>query len=120
MSAPTPSGITADRDAFRAAYTPGPWACTKSKPRKVTAGGVLVCNAAIRNSATAAQNKTGKDLAEAQANARLIAAAPELVEALRECLPYVTQVWVQTGDAKTAVRHERARALLARIEGESA
>jgi len=62
-------------------HTPGPWAVTKAKPRKVTAGGVVICNAVIRNMATTAQNKHGKSIDEAQANARLIASAPELLEA---------------------------------------
>ena len=64
-------------------HTPGPWAVTKAKPRTVTSGGVLICNAALRNLGTVKQNKHGKDEIEAEANARLIAAGPELLEALQ-------------------------------------
>ncbi len=67
-----------------AGHTPGPWAVTKAKSRKVTAKGVLICTAVLRNSATTAQNKHGKGQHEAEANARLIAAAPALLEALEE------------------------------------
>lgn len=63
-------------------HTPGPWAVTKDKPRKVTANGVLICTAVLRNSATTKQNAAGKGQEEAKANARLIAAAPALLEAL--------------------------------------
>lgn len=44
----------------------------------------------------------------------------ELVEAVRESLPYVLQAWIATGDAQLGELYERARALLARIEGEEA
>ena len=64
-------------------HTPGPWAVTTAKPRKVTAGGVLICTAVLRNSATTSQNKHGKGEDEAKANARLIAAAPELLVPLQ-------------------------------------
>ncbi len=65
-------------------HTPPPWDVTKGKPRKITANGVLICNAVLRNMATTAQNKNGKGEDEAKANARLIAAAPELLAALQE------------------------------------
>jgi len=55
--------------------TPGPWAATKGKPRKVTSQGVLICTAVLRNYATTAQNKHGKGIEEAAANARRIVAA---------------------------------------------
>jgi len=68
-------------------HTPGPWAVTKGSPRKVTANGVLICNAVLRNSATTKQNAAGKGEEKAKANARLIAAAPELLEALEVIAP---------------------------------
>jgi hypothetical protein len=47
-----------------------------------------------------------------EANARLIAAAPELVEALREVMNYATPFSVIGDNA-----FDKARALLARIDG---
>jgi hypothetical protein len=44
-------------------HTPGPWAVTKGRPRKVTANGVLICNAVFKG-----YNE------EAEANARRIVA----------------------------------------------
>jgi hypothetical protein len=64
-------------------HTNGPWDVTKAKPRKVTANGILICTALLRNMGTTAQNKHGKSVNEALANAKLIAAAPDLLEALR-------------------------------------
>ena len=43
----------------------------------MTANGVLICNAVLRNSATTAQNKRRKSVEEAEANALVLAAAPD-------------------------------------------
>lgn len=67
-----------------AAHTPGPWQVAKTGPRRVTnSTGIVICNAVLRNCGTA---KTGikrgvKEVLEAEANARLIASAPELNDA---------------------------------------
>lgn len=49
---------------------------------------------------------------EAEANARLIAAAPELLEALQECLG-----WVNNGMARDV--HNKAQAAIAKALGET-
>ncbi len=72
-------------------HTPGPWQVSKQKARRVTnAHGVVICNAVLRNQGTAkGGHKHGaKDVLEGEANARLIAAAPELLEALTELWEY--------------------------------
>jgi hypothetical protein len=70
-------------------HTPPPWDVTKGKPRKITANGVLICNAVLRNMATTAQNKNGKGEDEAKANARLIAAAPELLQVANKAFDFL-------------------------------
>ena len=70
-------------------HTPPPWDVTKGKPRKITANGVLICNAVLRNMATTAQNKNGKGEDEAKANARLIAAAPDLLQVANKAFDFL-------------------------------
>lgn len=68
-------------------HTPGPWQASKRKARRVTnAHGVVICNAVLRNAGTAKGGiKHGaKAETEAEANATLIAAAPELLSALSD------------------------------------
>jgi hypothetical protein len=84
-------------------HTPGPWAVTKGKPRKVTANGVLICNAVLRNMATTAQNKNGKGEDEAEANARLIAAAPMLLEAAQDAVEGFKTLRIGLRDNKAAI-----------------
>jgi len=50
---------------------------------------------------------------EAEANARLIAAAPDLLEALKEML----SVWEEDDPAYGAMHADKARAAIARAEG---
>lgn len=70
--------------------TPLPWATTKRNPRKVTADGVLICTAVIRNMGTTRQNKNGKGEEAAAANAAYIVHAannyPQLFDALSEAV----------------------------------
>ena len=72
-------------------HTETPWATTNAKPRKITANGILICNAALRNLGTAKQNKNGKGEAEAVANAARIVHCVNthdaLVKALEGCIP---------------------------------
>jgi hypothetical protein len=92
-----------------AKYTPGPWRLVSNGTRiagRKGEGEVAIATERFMNRS------------EREANALAISLLPELVEALRECLPYVTQKWVETRCDRTAERHERARALLARIDGE--
>lgn len=100
-------------------HTPGPWIETKH-----TAGwgrcivstdsyGIIVAKIGFRD----------RPREERDANARLIAAAPELVEALRDlCMmgildPHSSDDGGEDGEA--AIARRRARALLARIDGDA-
>lgn len=76
--------MVTDNDNARGAtpWTPGPWAVSKQKARRVTAGGVIICNAVLRNQGGPKTKCNLKEGHEAEANARLIAAAPALYEAL--------------------------------------
>ena len=89
-------------------YTSGPWAVAKAHPRRVTAGGKLICNAIFKNGPSGS-----KDIAEAQANARLISAAPDgfdLIEQLEESF---------TADGTYAQFLPAMRAYLAKAKGAS-
>lgn len=65
-------------------HTKGPWAVSKKASRRVTADGIVICNAVLRNRGGPKHKTYMKDEHEAEANAELIAAAPELLEALIE------------------------------------
>jgi len=95
------------------AYTPGPWAIYEDVPDRLIGMraiiavnlsgdyGITICNPSPMG----------------EANARLIAAAPELADALRatlRCLEWHAERHGAGMDAKVAAD---ARALLARIEG---
>jgi primosomal replication protein N len=67
-------------------HTPGPWAVSKQKARRVTASGVIICNAVLRNQGGPKHKAYLKDEHEAEANANLIAAAPDLVEVAGDAL----------------------------------
>jgi hypothetical protein len=65
-------------------HTPGPWAVSKQKRRRVTASGKVICNAVLRNRGGPKHKTELKDEHEAEANAALIAAAPDLLAALEK------------------------------------
>jgi hypothetical protein len=69
-------------------FTKGPWAVSKQKARRVTASGVIICNAVLRNQGGPKHKACMKDEHEAEANAQLIAAAPDLFEALVAMVDY--------------------------------
>lgn len=75
-------------------HTKEPWATTKAKPRKVHAGGVLICTAVLRNSATTAQNASGKSLEEATANARRIVDCVNALAGIPDPAAYVQALGV--------------------------
>lgn len=65
-------------------FTPGPWSVSKKKARRVTnLHGVVICNAVLRNRGGPKAKSEMKDEHEAEANAQVIAAAPELLAALK-------------------------------------
>ncbi len=91
--------------------TPGPWeanerigisaAITHRNPAAIGVPGPTLARVIIRYSA----------LEQGQANLKVIAAAPELLEALIECLP-----WVNSGLSRNI--HEKARAAINKALGE--
>lgn len=86
--------------------TPLPWAVSKGKARRVTANGVLICNATLRNMGTTAQNKYGKLEADAEANAAFIVRACNNHDALLEALEEAEVLL--SGDFFTIVELKRA------------
>lgn len=65
-------------------HTEGPWRITNKRPRRVVReGGKVICTAVLHNGA-GGKKDIRKDTSEAEANAHLIAAAPELKEALED------------------------------------
>jgi hypothetical protein len=68
--------------------TPGPWFVAKGKPRRVCGkDGVSICNAILRNQGGPKAKANLKDEHEAEANALLISAAHDLLDALAAIMP---------------------------------
>ena len=65
-------------------FTPGPWAVAKKASRRVTANGIIICNAVLRNRGGPKHKTYMKDEHEAEANAALLAASPDMFAALVE------------------------------------
>ena len=85
-------------------FTEGPWHMDSE-------GGVC---GGFRGDETVVDNVSGSSPNEAVANARLIAAAPELLEALHRIVE-----WVDAGCDPSQKSIEAARAALAKAEGRS-
>ncbi len=66
-------------------HTPGPWV---SRNNRVFRGGKCICSNV--NAASPTPQNIEEDVAMSIANARLIAAAPELLEALQVCIEQIT------------------------------
>ncbi|WP_162957263.1 hypothetical protein [Pseudomonas aeruginosa] len=66
-------------------HTPGPWV---SRNNMVFGGKKCICSNV--NSASPTPQNIAEDVAMSIANARLIAAAPELLEALQVCIEQIT------------------------------
>lgn len=91
-------------------WTPGPWATER------TAGGAWIISAAGQPGLAYAADSaaiTGLSAYPAAANAHLIAAAPDLFEALAGLLT------ITPGDDRYALRMEAAFAALAKARGET-
>lgn len=72
-------------------HTPGPWAVSKKKARRVTnLQGLVICNAVLRNQGGPKSKANLKDEHEAEANALLISAAPDLLNACSDLLSLIT------------------------------
>lgn len=64
-------------------WTSGPWRVSRGAQRRVTSEhGVVICNAVLRNQGGPKAKTCLKSEHEAEANAALIAAAPEMYAAL--------------------------------------
>jgi hypothetical protein len=87
-------------------YTPGPW-----RINRIAATNIESPNGRSVAATGGFQDGTEDSFLTNQANARLIAAAPELVEALRECAAMLKAHKID------CVELHSAAALLARIEG---
>jgi len=105
-------------------FTPGPWVAEST----VNRGCAIIASKEIdrisnpsRGIVARAEQSVGQTNAQVKANARLIAAAPELVAALRECADELDDVDFcgARPTAYSAVIY-RARALLARIDKDAA
>jgi hypothetical protein len=91
-------------ESRRSAHTPGPWRFALgafNNPSHDDKSGAIVAGEDEWNIA-----EVCGDVWEHEANARLIAAAPELLELLRESQDYIGGDW-----------RERREALIARVEG---
>lgn len=78
-----------------AGHTPGPWAVSKRGARRVTTTqGVVICNAVLRNSGSPKRGiKHGaKEVLEAEANARVIAAAPDGLDLAKDAIPILEAI----------------------------
>lgn len=105
------NGGCIDRGEQRAKHTPGPWACVSGVDRGaftvyLPSDGMVICS----------RNQYESKHAEFLANARLIAAAPDLLEALQAL------VAIDDGDSPDLWRYttefEAAREVIARATGE--
>ena len=92
-------------------HTPGPWSVVLVGALKIKADSTPGYFATIEGACAGAHG------AEGEANARLIAAAPELLAAL-ESLVSAPDAFPPPGEfSDTARKHREARALIARIRG---
>lgn len=65
---------------MKAKHTPGPWQVKHFNPTEV-----CDCDGEVRGCSGIARTSTNSPMAERLANAKLIAAAPDLLASLREC-----------------------------------
>lgn len=94
-------------------FTPGPWAIEDCTPGESTG----LCFAI--NSENNVIARTTDGWKEAEANARLIASAPELLEQCKLFEKLLT-VMIMEGDSGADLERDNLRAILDRVEGESA
>lgn len=97
-------------------FTKGPWGIEQTKttnwigPMRKSGDGKIaeiVCSTNREDLELAA-------LEREDANAALIAASPELFEALEACIPTLESVWMLTGSKSRKERLDQARAALAK------
>jgi len=102
------------------AHTPGPWAVPLDAPGDITAGHSFV--AAALHSGVVGETwliqGPSVPIDQAGANARLIAAAPELLEALRNCAEIMARMYGRAEANAPALK--LARAAIAKATEETA
>ena len=94
-------------------HTQGPWAFEDCTPGESTGLRFAI------NSKDNVIARTTDGWKEAQANARLIAAAPELLEQCKlfeKCLTYL----INSGDSGADLERDNLRAILDKVQGETA
>jgi len=95
-------------------HTPGPWVMDDEYGTEIIGSGKIVAVTMNQMLATKAQQKKGvlgfDDVEQIKANARLIAAAPELLEALERM--------VLICEAYNGLEAKKARAVIAKAKGE--
>ena len=93
-----------------ATHTPGPWKIEDCTPGENTG---LRFEVGTKDSVIA---RTTDGWKEARANARLIAAAPELLEQCREFEKCLTHL-INSGDSGADLERDKLREVLAKVEG---
>ena len=104
-----------------AQHTPGPWTSIQGTPTRESGGYWSVSVFSLSKAKIRPARAQGEKPEEALANARLIAAAPELLSSMRglldSLLAWQEQYDPDHSDGVTATQIGTARDLLARIEG---
>jgi len=94
----------------RATFTPGPWEIQDAGPGTIRGLRFRV----VTDEKIIA--KTSDGLEEARANARLIAAAPELLEQCKLFEKVLTHL-INSGDSGADLERDKLREVLAKVEG---
>ncbi len=103
-----------------AKHTPGPWYVSKRNPLRVIESGPRALTLATVGTNGHGVTAEGAQ-AEAEANARLIAAAPKLLEALQDLVAeYEPNIKAFATDAPRKAKWMAALAALAKATGEAA
>lgn len=100
-----------NRDVPMSAHTPGPWVHVENDDEYDVKHG-------IGSDRTVATVRTGGDMQRVEANARLIAAAPELLEALKELVRVAVINSGRGRDEEGFAAFRAARAAIAKAGGE--
>lgn len=102
-------------------HTPAPWKLTLINPGP-SKGSVFehwrIGNEEAGNAIVAECYDWTLNKSERDANARLIAAAPELLEALEDCYSELNQLAFLSGDNLAKPTLDKARAAIAKAKGE--
>jgi hypothetical protein len=101
---------------MNAQYTPGPWVIDGS----VNAENLDVINSEGRIAMIDDSRSTGWNVPTINANARLIAAAPDLLAALIECERIANELFQETGLHEYMHASDRAREAIAKATGGAA